>query len=135
MKPTGGSGWKCPFFHIIKQQTSKQANIRLQGLLAGDLGDRCLTAALATLAERTHLLARLCPGQTGSLAETGICRFRLWHFGDWLEVSVDDRLPCFQHRLLTISQGDQLFPSLLEKAFAKFASFVWLFSEKLRGGG
>ena len=56
----------------------------------------------------------------------GSFRFRFWQFGDWVEVTIDDRLPtwkdknknnelCFGHS----SDSNEFWFSLLEKAYSK----------------
>jgi hypothetical protein len=36
------------------------------------------------------------PDQNFETGYCGVFRFRFWHFGDWVEVLVDDKLPTFK---------------------------------------
>eukprot|EP00435_Cladocopium_sp_Y103_P044919 s331_g12.t1 len=105
----------------------------------GGLGDCWLIAAIAGIAEfpgfvKDHLF------KTKELAADGKYEIWLYHWIDaeWKLVTIDDFLPCrvrpwYQPKARTLYagiSGGQVYPSLLEKAFAKFTGCY----EKLSGG-
>ena len=54
--------------------------------------------------------------------DAGCFRFRLWRFGEWTDVSVDDFLPTLNGTLAyfpAIQPNNELWGALLEKAYAK----------------
>ncbi|XP_052124718.1 calpain-A [Frankliniella occidentalis] len=83
---------------------------------AGDFHDRWLAEAFAIVAQRPRLLDKVF-GEPSPPDLRGVARVRLWRFGRWETVVVDDRLPT-PHCIGT--DGDaEVWPAVLEKAFAK----------------
>ncbi|KAL1117337.1 hypothetical protein AAG570_004663, partial [Ranatra chinensis] len=85
-------------------------------------GDRWLVCCLGVLYLNKGLFYRVVPAdQSFEEGYRGAFRFRVWWCGEWLEVTVDDRLPTVNGRLafLQSTHTDQFWAPLLEKAYAK----------------
>ncbi|KAB1279080.1 Calpain-10 [Camelus dromedarius] len=99
-----------------------------QGLL-GDCWFLCACAALQKsqhLRDQVPAAARVFPpGQPSWLERTyrGSFTCRVWQFGHWVEVTIDDRLPCLAGRLCfsRCQREDVFWLPLLEKVYAKYA--------------
>ncbi|XP_073956706.1 calpain C [Choristoneura fumiferana] len=97
-------------------------NCDIFDVVPGKLGDKWLVSCLSVLFLSKGLLYRVVPAdQRMDASYAGIFRFRIWWCGQWLEVLVDDRLPTVNGKLafLQTSTTEQLWPALLEKAYAK----------------
>lgn len=90
----------------------------------GLLGDCWFLCACAALQKSQHLLHQVFPpGQPSWLDQTyrGSFTCRVWQFGRWVEVTIDDRLPCLAGRLCfsRCQREDVFWLPLLEKVYAK----------------
>nr|XP_025744402.1 calpain-10 isoform X8 [Callorhinus ursinus] len=90
----------------------------------GLLGDCWFLCACAALQKSRHLLDQVFPpGQPSWHDHTyrGSFTCRVWQFGRWVEVTIDDRLPCLAGRLCfsRCQREDVFWLPLLEKVYAK----------------
>ncbi|KAL5477346.1 hypothetical protein EMCRGX_G024135 [Ephydatia muelleri] len=91
----------------------------------GLVGDCWVLAAIGSLALDPALFNQVVPPNQGfDDGYCGIFRFRFWYFGEWVDIVVDDRLPCipkFVNPLLFLQSKDpnEFWCALFEKAYAK----------------
>ena len=55
--------------------------------------------------------------------QTGMFKFRLWRFGQWTDVLVDDFLPVIDNQLVycpSLGNNNEFWGPLVEKAYAKY---------------
>ncbi|EHB05634.1 Calpain-14 [Heterocephalus glaber] len=92
-------------------------------LCQGVVGDCWFLAALQALTLHEDIMRRIVPlNQSFTENYAGIFRFWFWHFGKWVPVVIDDRLPVNEAGQLVFvsSTCKNLFwGALLEKAYAK----------------
>ncbi|NXB57599.1 CAN14 protein, partial [Struthidea cinerea] len=114
--------WKRP--HALHKSPVFYAANRKQLDLCQGLVENCwFLAALEALTFHQDILAAVVPqNQSFERKYAGIFHFRFWHFGEWVDVVVDDRLPVNEAgELLFVSSvyKNVFWGALLEKAYAK----------------
>ncbi|XP_069464766.1 calpain-13-like [Ambystoma mexicanum] len=86
------------------------------------IGDCWVLSTMGALALQQKFLWNIVPLNQGySTHYAGIFHFRFWHFGDWVDVVIDDQLPFLNKKYLSVqpSSHNEFWPCLLEKAYAK----------------
>uniref|UniRef100_A0A4W3HXR2 Calpain 10 n=1 Tax=Callorhinchus milii TaxID=7868 RepID=A0A4W3HXR2_CALMI len=123
-KVCGKTSWLRPQ-EICKSPRLFPANLQEGHIKQGLLGDCWFLCACETLRKNRPLLDKVMPPGQDSWTQSGYngCfRFHFWRFGQWVEVTIDDRLPCIGGRLcFSRHRSEEVFwLPLVEKAFAKF---------------
>ncbi|NWH16552.1 CAN14 protein, partial [Grus americana] len=114
--------WKRP--HALHRSPIFYAPNRKQLDLCQGLVENCwFLAALEALTFHQDILAAVVPqNQSFERKYAGIFHFRFWHFGEWIDVVVDDRLPVNEAGELVFVSSvykNVFWGALLEKAYAK----------------
>ncbi|TKC39256.1 hypothetical protein EI555_013435 [Monodon monoceros] len=88
----------------------------------GEAGDCWFLAALGSLTQNPQHLQKILMDQSFSYQYTGIFHFPFWQCGQWVEVVIDDHLPVLNNEYFFVNpyNKQEFWPSLLEKAYAKF---------------
>ena len=130
----GGAAAKLDWARLpLELNIVSDFGFRAEDLRQGGVGDCWFMSALAVVAQRHDLVARLFAADTARNAP-GCYRLRLFLDGKWTSVTLDDQLPvtasprrealAFDTKLAFCRCGDasgaqQLWASLVEKAYAK----------------
>ncbi|XP_048360893.1 calpain-14-like [Sphaerodactylus townsendi] len=115
--------WKRPH-ELHKTPVFFDANTKHLALCQGLIGDCWFLAALEALTFHQDILSRVVQENQSFERKkyAGIFHFKFWHFGKWVDVVIDDRLPVNEAGQLVFlsSVCKNLFlGALLEKAYAK----------------
>ncbi|KAL4660152.1 calpain-10-like isoform X1 [Arapaima gigas] len=120
----GAVTWKRPQ-EICKSPILIPDNLEEGHAKQGLLGDCWFLCACTILLKNKHLMNKvvLPHGQPlwGERGYQGSFRFIFWQFGRWVDVQVDDQLPCLDDRLCfsRCHNPSAFWVALLEKAYAK----------------
>ena len=107
----------------------------------GELGDCWFLATLANLPAHPKLFKRVVPSNqtfeinpgwylivlttdllfTHDFLFSGIFHFKFWQYGEWIDVVIDDYLPCLNDKVafLQSDHPEEFWTPLVEKAYAK----------------
>ena len=111
--------WKRPVDFMEETPEVFSGDIDPNDIVQGGLGDWWFLASIASLAEFPVFIKKLFITQ--SYNEFGIYRLRICKNGEWVEVTIDDYIPCSEDSgpIFTSSKANELWVLLLEKAYAK----------------
>ncbi|NXN44616.1 CAN14 protein, partial [Rhinoptilus africanus] len=114
--------WKRPQ-ELHRSPVFYAANRKQLDLCQGLVENCWFLAALEALTFHQDILAAVVPqNQSFERKYAGIFHFRFWHFGEWVDVVVDDRLPVNEAGELVFVSSvykNVFWGALLEKAYAK----------------
>lgn len=120
--------WKRPGEFCANPQLFTEGTTRFD-IQQGGAGTCWFLSILASVADKPDVIAQIIPKdgyQCGTDAYDGVFHCRFWRFGAWVDVFIDDCLPVQQIDGSDVPWGarscdpDELWVSLMEKAFAKF---------------
>ncbi|XP_048586552.1 calpain-B isoform X2 [Nematostella vectensis] len=135
-KPPKPFEWKRPWEICSEPRFYVDGASRLD-IKQGVLGNCWLLAAMSVLAQHKPLVDRIMPegvyeADRFSPRYTGKVVFKLWQYGEWVTVIIDDRLPTYKGKLVFVHspEKNEFWCALLEKAYAKIHGSY----EALKGG-
>ena len=103
-------------------------NMSPDDIIQGEFDNCWFLATLSVISIHHEILHRVAPPQTFNFKNgyRGKFNFKFYYYGEWIEVTIDDRLPVIiypdgQFRLLGCSSTDknEFWSALVEKAYAK----------------
>jgi len=111
--------WKRPIEFMSGTPKIFSGKIDPNDINQGALGNCWFLASIASLAENPALIKRLFI--TKEYNPEGIYKIKLCKNGEWVTVTIDDYIPCFEYGgpMFARNEGDELWVLLLEKAYAK----------------
>ncbi|XP_064648694.1 calpain-1 catalytic subunit-like [Lineus longissimus] len=113
--------WKRPSEYAGEPVLFSEGSTRFDVNQGG--ADTCwYLSILAAIADQPQLLSQIIPDGAYDPA-SGVFHCKFWSFGEWVDVYVDDHLPVQNGRpcgAYSKSDPNEMWPSLMEKAFAKY---------------
>ncbi|GAB6021318.1 Calpain-5 [Chamberlinius hualienensis] len=125
--------WKRPHeLPSVSEPKLVVDRLNSSNITQGCLGNCWFVAACCSLAREKELWSKVVPNDQdfnpgSAKLHGGLFHFRIWRFGVWYDIVVDDRLPTINGRLAFAhsQQHNEFWCSLLEKAYAKlFGSYA-----------
>uniref|UniRef100_A0A670HT79 Calpain 14 n=1 Tax=Podarcis muralis TaxID=64176 RepID=A0A670HT79_PODMU len=115
--------WKRPL-ELHRTPVFYASNKKRLDLCQGVIEDCWFLAAVEALSFHPDILSRVVPTNQSFERKkyAGIFHFKFWHFGEWVDVVVDDRLPVNEAGQLVFLSSvykNLYWGALLEKAYAK----------------
>uniref|UniRef100_A0A6G5A1F5 Putative cytosolic ca2+ dependent cysteine protease n=1 Tax=Rhipicephalus microplus TaxID=6941 RepID=A0A6G5A1F5_RHIMP len=123
-KPQFRIVWKRPW-EICENPAFLNESFSRFDVEQGGLGNCWVLASMATLTLHKDLFKNVVPEDQSFEKDkyAGIFHFRLWKANRWIDVVVDDRLPCRKDEnklaFVSSSASNEFWSALLEKAYAK----------------
>ena len=110
-------------FTLISRNFCEISQIFKLCVFLGILGDCWLLSTCAALAKKEELLHRVLPPDQDLFGPNynGSIRLKIWQFGVWHDVIIDDKLPLLNGKYIYGHCADptEFWVALIEKAFAK----------------
>ena len=98
-------------------------------IVQGQLGDCWLLAAMAAISEHDELMKIVLPeNQSFGDDYCGAFLVQIWQYKQWVDVIIDDRLPCIDGKLVYLSSDatNEFWSAIIEKVnIFVFHDFDW----------
>ena len=121
-----------PKFSATRGSKVNKSNLTRDDIMQGEFNNCWFLATLSAVSIHQEFINRIAPkpeDQTFNHKKgyNGKFNFNFYYYGEWIQVTIDDRLPCVlypdgQFRLIGCKSSDEneFWSALLEKAYAKF---------------
>uniref|UniRef100_A0A915IXH5 Calpain catalytic domain-containing protein n=1 Tax=Romanomermis culicivorax TaxID=13658 RepID=A0A915IXH5_ROMCU len=117
------SAWSRPHDLLSNAKIIHEFRNEIIDILPGFVENSAFVLACSVIIQKEELIKQIFPNDQSLYGEkyTGLINCRFWRFGTWIDVFIDDRLPCFNNALKTCRSSviNEFWPALCEKAYAK----------------